>query len=147
MNFRKNFQSKFAVNLFLKSFTSHLKSGHCFFLSGDLGVGKTYFCQQIIKYLISDKVVSSPTYNIVNTYYYKENIEIWHCDLYRLNSYNEVLELGVLDNTDQKILLVEWPNLLENVIKDPIKFRIYFGEKECERNVLISLPKSFKNIY
>ena len=115
-----------------------------FFLCGDLGVGKTYFCQQIIKSLTSVNVVSSPTYNIVNVYYYKENTEIWHCDLYRINSYEEVLELGILDNIDKKILLVEWPNLLESIIKDPIVFRINFGEKKYERNVCVSLPKVLK---
>mgnify|MGYP001170847415 CR=1 FL=1 len=147
MEFKKNFHSKLAVNLFLKDFTNHFKSGNCLFLFGDLGVGKTYFCQQIVKSLTSENIVSSPTFNIVNTYYYKDNIEIWHCDLYRINSYDEVLELGILENLNQKILLVEWPNLLEGIIKDPIIFKINFGKKKYERNVCFSFPKSFKAIY
>ncbi len=147
MEFKKNFQSKFAVNLFLKDFAKHLKSGHCFFLVGELGVGKTYFSQQIIKSLTSFSVISSPTFNIVTTYNYKDNVQIWHCDLFRVNSYDEVLELGILDNIDKKILLVEWPNLLEDHIKDPIIFKIKFGKKKHERNVNINLPKKFKEIH
>ena len=64
-----------------------------------------------------------------------------HCDLYRLNSNDEVLELGILDNLDKKILLVEWPNFLEKKIKDPIIFKINFGKTNYERNVIINLPK------
>ena len=49
MDLKKNFQSKSDVNKFLKDFVKHIKMGHCIFLFGDLGVGKTYFSQQIIK--------------------------------------------------------------------------------------------------
>ena len=41
MDLKKNFQSKSAVNLFLKDFVNYIKAGHCIFLFGDLGVGKT----------------------------------------------------------------------------------------------------------
>ena len=146
MDLKKNFRSKSAVNVFLKEFTNYVKAGHCIFLFGDLGVGKTYFSQQIIKSFICTEFISSPTYNIVNTYKYNNDVDILHCDLYRLNSYDEVLELGILDNLDKKILLVEWPNLLEKKIKDPIIFKINFGKTIYERNVIINLPKNFKII-
>ena len=144
MDLKKNFQSKSAVNFFLKDFVYNLKAGNCVLLFGDLGVGKTYFCQQIVKSLTSTEFVSSPTYNIVNTYHYNDNIEIWHCDLYRVNSFDEVLELGILDNLNKKILLVEWPNLLEKIIKNPIMLKINFGKKKYERDAIINLPKNFK---
>ena len=70
MDLKKNFQSKSAVNIFLKEFVNYIKAGHCIFLSGDLGVGKTYFSQQIIKYLTPLDIVTSPTFNLVNTYQY-----------------------------------------------------------------------------
>ena len=72
MGLKKNFQSKPAVNIFLKGFVNYIKAGHCIFLCGDLGVGKTYFAQQIIKSFTSVEFVSSPTYNIVNTYKYND---------------------------------------------------------------------------
>ena len=69
-----------------------------------------------------------------------------HCDLYRLNSNDEVLELGILDNLDKKILLVEWPNFLEKKIKDPIIFKIKFGKTNYDRDVIINLPNNFMMI-
>ena len=39
MDLKKNFQSKSAVNIFLKDFVNYVKAGHCIFLSGDFGVG------------------------------------------------------------------------------------------------------------
>ena len=146
MVLKKNFQSKSGINIFLKEFVNHIKAGHCIFFYGDLGVGKTYFSQQIIKSLTSEEFVSSPTYNIVNTYKYNDDVDILHCDLYRLNSYDEVLELGILDNLDKKILLVEWPNYLEKKIIDPIIFKINFGKTINERDVIINLPKNFTMI-
>ena len=77
---------------------------------------------------------------------YNDDVDILHCDLYRLNSYDEVLELGILDNLDKKILLVEWPNFLEKKIKDPIIFKINFGKTNYERDVIINLPKNFTMI-
>ena len=146
MNLKKNFKSRPAVNLFLKDFVNYIQAGHCIFLYGELGVGKTYFSQQIIKSFTSVEFVSSPTYNIVNTYKYNDDVDILHCDLYRVNSYDEVLELGILDNLDKKILIVEWPNFLEKKIKDPIIFKINFGKLNHERNVTINLPKNFTMI-
>ena len=146
MDLIKNFQSKSDVKIFLNDFVNSIKAGHCIYFIGDLGVGKTYFSQQIIKSFTSVEFVSSPTYNIVNTYKYIDDVDILHCDLYRLNSYNEVLELGILDNLNKKILLVEWPNFLEKIIKDPIIFKINFGKKNYERDVIINLPKNFTMI-
>ena len=84
MVFKKKFKSKTSIKLFLKEFSVKISSKDQIFLYGDLGVGKTFFCQQIIKSITDVNIVSSPTYNIVNTYPYKKNAEIWHCDLYRI---------------------------------------------------------------
>ena len=38
--------------------------------------------------------------------------ELWHADLYRLSSLDEVEELGLIDAFDTAICLVEWPDRL-----------------------------------
>ena len=62
-----------------------------------------------------------------------------HCDLYRLNSYDEVLELGILDNLNKKILLVEWPNFKK--IKDPIILKLIL--KQIMKEMLLSIYQKF----
>ena len=75
---------------------------------GDLGVGKTFLCKSIINYLTKINEVISPTFNIVQTYPLQKDIEIWHCDFYRINSFEEVDEIGVFEDK-KKIILLEWP--------------------------------------
>ena len=52
--------------------------------TGDLGVGKTFLCKTIINKLTNIIEIPSPTFNLYNTYPFKDEIEIWHCDFYRI---------------------------------------------------------------
>ena len=76
---------------------------------GDLGVGKTFMCKSIINNLTTINEVVSPTFNIVQTYPLKKDEEIWHCDFYRINNFEEVEEIGVFEDFKKKIILLEWP--------------------------------------
>ena len=76
---------------------------------GDLGVGKTFLCKSIINYLTKINEVVSPTFNIVQTYPLQKDEEIWHCDFYRINSFEEVEEIGVFEDIKKKIIFLEWP--------------------------------------
>ena len=76
-------------------------------LSGGLGVGKTTLARGFIDALGYTGEVPSPSFAIVQPY---EMLDppVWHVDLYRLESADEMEELG-LDTADEGILLVEWP--------------------------------------
>ena len=76
---------------------------------GDLGVGKTFLCKTIINNLTAINDVVSPTFNIVQTYPIQKDEEIWHCDFYRIGSFEEVEEIGVFEDLKKKIILLEWP--------------------------------------
>ena len=78
---------------------------------GDLGVGKTFLCKTIINNLTRINEVISPTFNIVQTYPIKENQEIWHCDFYRINSFEEVEEIGVFEDLKKKLFFLSGQNL------------------------------------
>ena len=80
-----------------------LKSNDIITFEGDLGVGKTFLCKSIINTITNIKEVPSPTFNLVLTYPLDKQIEIWHCDFYRINSYEEVLEIGVFDDLKKKL--------------------------------------------
>ena len=73
-------------------------------MNGNLGVGKTYLVRSLINNITGIKEVPSPTFNLVQTYplYYTNNNEIWHCDFYRLNEYEEVEEIGVFEDIKKK---------------------------------------------
>lgn len=89
-----------------------LRAGDTILLVGPIGAGKTHFARSVILALLADhEDVPSPTFTIVQTYE-SAQAQIWHADLYRLSSPNEVVELGLTDAFQSSICLVEWPDRL-----------------------------------
>lgn len=89
-----------------------LGAGDVILLSGDVGAGKTHFARALIQSRLAvSEDVPSPTFTLVQTYE-AESIEIWHADLYRLTSTQEVEELGLIEAFETAICLIEWPDRL-----------------------------------
>ncbi len=87
-------------------------AGDCIQLHGDLGAGKTTFCQHFIQALLAvPQAVTSPTFNIVQWYDARGGLRICHADLYRLKHAGDLQEIGIEEAYDQHILLVEWPEI------------------------------------
>ena len=98
-------------------FAEHTKNGDLVLLSGKVGAGKTEFARQIIKAKakkenLDIEEISSPTFSLIQTYDFK-CCKISHIDLYRVNSEDELFELGIPDIFDNQITLLEWPEILE----------------------------------
>ncbi len=141
---KKNLFSKVQTVNFLKLISKKLHSGDIIYFCGDFGVGKTFSASVIIKELTGKKIVTSPTFNLVKTYFVNNNLEIWHCDFYRLTDYQEIEELGVFDNLNQKIILIEWPKF-ENLFNvKPLVININFGKKLNEREFYLQLTEAWK---
>ncbi len=82
-------------------------------LKGNLGAGKTTFTQFLVKALGSNDEVSSPTYTIVNEYH-SPNGNIFHFDLYRMKSLQEVFEIGIEEYLDDAYFtIIEWPEIYQ----------------------------------
>lgn len=91
-----------------KILARHLSPGDCLALYGDLGAGKTALARALLQGLGVTEAVPSPTFTLVQTY---ETAELFvsHYDLYRLESPEEVLELGLDDALADGVALIEWP--------------------------------------
>jgi len=88
-------------------------------LYGEIGAGKTFFARKYIQQLLSKygiiEDVPSPTYTLVQTYQTPSS-EIWHADLYRLLSTDDLTELGLSEAFGNEICIVEWPEKLKNYL-------------------------------
>ena len=89
-----------------------LRPGDCILLEGPIGAGKTHFARHLIQSLLQfPEDVPSPTYTLVQTYNVSVG-DLWHADLYRLTSLDEIEELGLTEAFETAICLVEWPGRL-----------------------------------
>jgi len=92
-----------------------LGAGDVILLSGDIGAGKTHLARAIIQARLAEvglaEDVPSPTFTLVQVYD-AGGLEIWHADLYRLTSADEVIELGLEEAFETALCLVEWPDRL-----------------------------------
>ncbi|MCH2076645.1 MAG: tRNA (adenosine(37)-N6)-threonylcarbamoyltransferase complex ATPase subunit type 1 TsaE [Rhodobacteraceae bacterium] len=87
-------------------------AGDCFLLEGPVGAGKTAFSRAFVQAALGRaEDVPSPTFTLVQTYE-TPTFEIWHCDLYRLTSADELIELGLEDAFTSAVTLIEWPDRL-----------------------------------
>jgi tRNA threonylcarbamoyladenosine biosynthesis protein TsaE len=78
-------------------------------LTGDLGAGKTTLAKGIVEGLgaAAGDEVTSPTYTIIHEY--GDPVRVYHIDLYRLDTPEEVIRLGFEDLLETKaVLLIEW---------------------------------------
>ena len=102
---------KFAVTL-----AAHLVPKDIVLLRGDLGSGKTTLSRYIIHHITKTDFESivSPTFNLLNIY--GNDPIIYHYDLYRLKTPEEVWELAIEDAFNSAITLIEWPDIIRPII-------------------------------
>ena len=118
-----------------------LSPGDVVFLYGEIGVGKTTFVRLLINSFENEKKlkkseVLSPTFNIVFEYEMKE-FTIKHFDLYRLKNDNDIKNIGLYENLEQSITLIEWPELIKNKPQNRLDLFFEYKEDYNKRSLII----------
>jgi len=124
-----------------KNFSKILKKGDIVFFHGEIGVGKTTFIRHLVNCLqannhLNQTEVTSPTFNLVNEYDVGVFI-IQHYDLYRLTNSYETKNIGLLENQKEILTLIEWPEKIDNKIKNKIDLFFEYGEDMNKRFLTI----------
>lgn len=97
-----------------KQLIEFAKDQHVFLFDAPMGAGKTTFIKSLCQYLGVIDTMSSPTYSIVNEYHTDSKLKIFHFDLYRLKSAEELFELGFEEYIESdNYLFIEWPGFAE----------------------------------
>ena len=104
---------------------SRLAPGDVIAYFGDLGAGKTAFTRGLAQGLGITDPVTSPTYTIVNEYL-SGRIPLFHFDMYRLSSSDELFDIGWEDYLSRGgVCAVEWSEKVEDAFfGDEIVLRI-----------------------
>ncbi|MDA8988404.1 tRNA (adenosine(37)-N6)-threonylcarbamoyltransferase complex ATPase subunit type 1 TsaE [Candidatus Pelagibacter ubique] len=129
-----------------KSFSRTLQKRDVAYFHGEIGVGKTTFIRHLINNLqqlnkINLTEVTSPTFNLVNEYDVG-NFIIQHYDLYRLTDYSEIKNIGLFENREEVVTLIEWPEKIKETIDSKIDLHFEYNDDLSKRYLTI---KGVKN--
>ena len=118
-----------------------LTPGDVIFLYGEIGVGKTTFARLLINNYEKEKnlkvsEVLSPTFNIVFEYDIKK-LTIKHYDLYRLKNDSDIKNIGLFEDLERTITLIEWPELIKEKPSNRIDLFFEYSENMIERSLII----------
>ena len=99
---------------------------------GGMGAGKTTLISRIAAALGSEDNVTSPTFALVNQYESEGDCRIYHFDFYRIDSIDEVFDLGYEEYFySGDLCLVEWPEKIEPLIpEDVMEVRITVADDD-----------------
>lgn len=130
----------FAYNL-----ASKLTNGDIIVLTGELGAGKTKFTEGFLSYFGLEDEISSPTFNIVNEYK-KNNINIYHFDVYRLENSDEFYAIGGEEYFNTGICIIEWGEIIKDTLPTDY-IQISFSKDDKKENLRILDIQIFGNKY
>ncbi len=138
------FSEKKEFSQWISTLKSRISERSALLLKGDLGAGKTFFVQELVK-VFGGEVATSPSFAIHNRYESTRGY-IDHIDLYRLNDFDDLESTGFWDlfAAPKGLVLIEWGDRLP--VNDlpfdwsllEIKIEIIGGAASEKRRVTLS---------
>ena len=137
-------------NVVAAEILKHFPERKIFALYGEMGVGKTTLVKSFCKALGVTEEAVSPTFSLVNEYKVQphpkslsqgEGLEysdkIFHFDLYRLKSAEELLDIGFEEYlADGAFCFIEWPELAEPFLpSSAVNLRLELSDEENSRTI------------
>ena len=121
-----------------------LRAGDVVVLTGELGTGKTALAQGVGRGLGVDGPVVSPTFTLVREY--EGRFRLCHVDVYRLERVQEIHELGIEEQLEESVTLVEWGEAVVSALpSDRLEVRLTAGAGPDERIIeLVLLGESWR---
>ena len=113
-----------------------LRPGTIIAYRGDLGAGKTAFTRGLTRGLGVREAVTSPTYTIVNEYL-SGRMPLFHFDMYRLGSEDELFDIGWEDYLDRGgVCAVEWSENVPGAMEDAVVVTIFRLDEDTRKIVI-----------
>ena len=98
-----------------RQLAAELRPGDVLALAGDLGAGKTHFIKGVAAGLGVEGEATSPTFTLIHEY--PGRIPLFHIDLYRLETEDEALRIGLDDYLESEgIAAIEWADKFEELM-------------------------------
>lgn len=104
-------------------------------ISGEMGAGKTTLIKEILRSMDVIDNISSPTFSIINEYKTKIGGLIYHVDLYRIKSIEEIEGIGLFEYLESgNLCFIEWGDQIEKIIDT--NFNKFIISKENDSRII-----------
>jgi tRNA threonylcarbamoyladenosine biosynthesis protein TsaE len=116
------------LHIAAREFLAITKGSKKFAFYGPLGSGKTTIIQAICKELGACNVATSPSFSLVNEYRTNSGNILYHFDLFRINTIDELYDLGYEEYFyGESYVFIEWPDKAEPLLPDSF-IKVYLEE-------------------
>lgn len=118
-----------------RSAASEILPGSVIGLVGGLGAGKTHWTKGLVAALGSPAEVTSPTFGLVHEYP-GGRLPVFHLDFYRLETADELIELGWDEYLEAGgVIVAEWADKFPELLPTGTQWRFFSIEADGSRTI------------